>query len=33
MAGSLILGIPAVVAVAFAQRYIRAGISAGALKS
>ncbi len=33
MAGSLILGIPAVAAVAFAQRYIRAGISAGALKS
>jgi multiple sugar transport system permease protein len=32
MAGSLILGIPAVIAVAFAQRYIRAGISAGALK-
>jgi multiple sugar transport system permease protein len=33
MAGSLILGIPAVAAVAFAQRYIRAGISGGALKS
>jgi multiple sugar transport system permease protein len=33
MAGSLILGVPAVAAVAFAQRYIRAGISAGALKS
>ena len=32
MAGSLILGIPAVIAVAFAQRYIRAGISAGSLK-
>jgi multiple sugar transport system permease protein len=33
MAGSLILGIPALIAVAFAQRYIQAGISAGALKS
>jgi len=32
MAGSLILGVPALLAVAFAQRYIRSGISAGALK-
>jgi multiple sugar transport system permease protein len=32
MAGSLILGVPALLAVAFAQRYIRAGISSGALK-
>jgi ABC-type glycerol-3-phosphate transport system permease component len=32
MAGSLILGVPALLAVAFAQRYVRAGISTGALK-
>jgi multiple sugar transport system permease protein len=32
MAGSLILGVPALLAVAFAQRYIRSGISTGALK-
>jgi multiple sugar transport system permease protein len=32
MAGSLILGLPALLGVAFAQRYIRAGISTGAVK-
>ena len=32
MAGSLILGVPALLAIAFAQRYVRAGISTGALK-
>jgi multiple sugar transport system permease protein len=32
MAGSLILGLPALLAIAFAQRYVVAGISTGALK-
>lgn len=32
MAGSLILGVPALLAIAFAQRYVVAGISTGALK-
>jgi len=31
MAASLILGLPTVLAVVFAQRYIRTGLSAGGL--
>jgi ABC-type glycerol-3-phosphate transport system permease component len=32
MAGSVILALPVLLAVLFAQRYIRVGISAGAIK-